>query len=279
MYIKPLFFACILTLAACTPVDTAPTALPTDVPTDAPTAEPTPTAVPVPDYEQLSAKAIGWGIKKNKHAAPDIPAEVAEMCARYGAYYMDMSGKKTLYLTFDEGYENGYTASILDTLKAEGVTAAFFVTAPYLKTETELVRRMIDEGHIVGNHTARHSNLAADTVTDAEADIADLAALYKELYGGEMKYLRPPEGSYSERSLALGEYMGYKTIFWSFAYKDWDPSAQRGKEYAYESVTEYLHDGAVILLHAVSQDNAEALGDIIRFAKTEGYTFASLDEL
>ncbi len=285
MNIKPIFAvsALIPVLASCAvpefPADTISPAV-TSAPA-APTAAPTetPTVLPAPDYDALSSKVIGWGIKKNKHAAPDIPADVAEMCARHSAYYADLSGERTLYLTFDEGYENGYTAAILDILKSEGVPAAFFVTAPYLKTETELVNRMIDEGHIVGNHTARHSNLATDTLAEAEADIADLAELFAELYGGEMKYLRPPEGSYSERTLALSEYMGYKTIFWSFAYKDWDPSAQRGAEYAYESVTEYLHDGAVILLHAVSRDNAEALGDIIRYAKSEGYTFKSLEDL
>ncbi len=275
--------AAVFLCAACSapemmPRSAAPvTALPATEPPASPPASPTP--APEPDYDSLSDKVIGWGIKKNSGAAPDIPDSVKAAAAKYDAYYADTSGAKTLYLTFDEGYENGYTASILDTLKSEGVPAAFFVTEPYLKKETALVRRMIDEGHTVGNHTAHHPNLAKLTPEKAKADIEELAALYKEMYGGDMRYLRPPEGAYSERVLALARSMGYKTVFWSFAYKDWDPDAQRGAAYAFDSVTRYLHDGAIVLLHAVSKDNAEALGDIIRWAKQQGYEFKGLDEL
>ena len=230
-------------------------------------------------YADLSKKAIGWGIKKNKGAAPDIPADVAEMTERYDAWYMDFKNEKNLYLTFDEGYENGYTAQILDVLKEEGVTAAFFVTGPYLKKETELVRRMIDEGHIVGNHTVNHPNLAKLSPEKMREEVQSLSDMFAELYDGEMKYVRPPEGAYSEQVLALMKDMGYKTVFWSFAYKDWDPDEQKGADYAFKNVTEYLHDGSVILLHAVSKDNADALRSIIQYAKNNGYTFKSLNEL
>ena len=188
--------------------------------------------------------------------------------------------EKKLYLTFDEGYENGHTAEILDILKEKGVPAAFFITGPYAKKENELVRRMIDEGHIVGNHTVNHPNLPKlQTAEKMEDELSQMRELVLELYGYEMKYMRPPEGEYSRRLLAVSRDMGFRTVFWSFAYKDWDVKAQKGKEYAFNQVSEYLHNGAVLLLHAVSEDNKKALPDIIDYARSQGYEFMSLDDI
>ena len=230
-------------------------------------------------YDNLNSSAIGWGFKKNKGAPPDITDSVKVMFSKYNTYYMDFNTPKSLYLTFDEGYENGYTAQILDVLKETGTPAAFFVTAPYLEKETELVKRMIDEGHIVGNHTKNHPNLAKISPQKAAEELLELDKLFSDKYGGKMNYMRPPEGEYSERLLALANDLGYKTIFWSFAYRDWDVKNQKGTEFAYNSTVPYLHDGAILLLHAVSKDNANALTSIINYAKEQGYTFKSLDEL
>ena len=201
-------------------------------------------------YDQMDNEGIGWGFVRKKGAPPEIPNSQKEVLRKYDCYYIDENAPKTLYLTFDEGYENGYTSKILDVLEQTSTPAAFFVTGPYLENQQELVQRMIDGGHIVGNHTVNHP-----------------------------KYMRPPEGEYSERVLAVAKDMGYRTILWSFAYKDWDINMQQGADYAFNQVTPYLHDGAVLLLHAVSSDNANALEDIINYAKNEGYTFKSLDEL
>lgn len=232
------------------------------------------------DYYSISNKGSGWGFKKDVGKAPDIPAEITEMLTKYDSYYMDTSGKRVLYLTFDEGYENGYTAQILDTLKEYNVPAAFFVTGSYFDREQELVKRMVDEGHIVGNHTQNHPNLhKLENPDKMKEDLKILDDKYFAAYGEHMKYMRPPEGEYSERVLAAAKDAGYKTVFWSFAYKDWERDVNRGESYAIEQVTPYLHSGAVILLHAVSRDNAYALDDIIKFAKERGYEFKSLDEI
>ena len=154
------------------------------------------------------------------------------------------------------------------------------VTGPYIETERELVERMISEGHIVGNHTVHHPNLPK--LSSAEKMAEELCSLNEKFltqYGVPMKYMRPPEGEYSERLLKVANTLGYKTILWSFAYKDWDPKQQRGSAYAFNQVTPYLHDGAILLLHAVSKDNADALEDIINYAKNLGYEFKSLDNL
>lgn len=230
-------------------------------------------------YDALDNTGSGWGFVRKKGKAPEIPAAQQEVLEKYGAYYMDKSQPKAIYLTFDEGYENGYTSKILDVLEATETPAAFFVTGPYLESQTELVQRMIDDGHIVGNHTVNHINMPKSSVETIQKELDELNAMCEEKYGVSMKYMRPPEGEYSERTLAVAQDMGYTTVFWSFAYKDWDVNIQQGADYAFSQVTPYLHDGAIILLHAVSSDNANALEDIINYAKEQGYEFRSLDEL
>lgn len=230
-------------------------------------------------YDQMNNEGIGWGFVRKKGAPPEIPNSQKEVLRKYDCYYIDENAPKTLYLTFDEGYENGYTSKILDVLEQTSTPAAFFVTGPYLENQQELVQRMIEGGHIVGNHTVNHPNLPKQSVETEKKELSDLNKMCEEMYGVSMKYMRPPEGEYSERVLAVAKDMGYKTILWSFAYKDWDINMQQGADYAFNQVTPYLHDGAVLLLHAVSSDNANALEDIINYAKNEGYTFKSLDEL
>lgn len=229
-------------------------------------------------YESYSNTMYGWGLKKNVNAPPEIPDSIKTMMDTYHALYLDTT-PRSLYLTFDEGYENGYTAQILDVLKENNVKAAFFVTGPYLEKEEVLVRRMLDEGHIVGNHTVHHPSMPQLGSTEkVKEEITALSSMCKEKYGQEMKYFRPPRGEYSERTLKISEDLGYTNVFWSFAYKDWDVNSQKGTDYAYEQIKKGVHDGAVLLLHAVSKDNAEVLDRIIKDLKSEGYHFKSLDE-
>lgn len=231
-----------------------------------------------PSYESYANTMYGWGIKKNVNAPPEIPDAIRELMAANNAYYLD-SVPNSLYLTFDEGYENGYTAQILDVLKENNVPAAFFVTGPYLEKEEELVQRMYDEGHIVGNHTIHHPSMPQLESTDKAAEeILGLTKMCKEKYGQDMKYFRPPRGEYSERTLRLTADLGYTSVFWSFAYKDWDVNDQKGTDYAYEQIKKGVHDGAVLLLHAVSKDNAAVLDRVIKDLKSEGYCFRSLDD-
>lgn len=240
----------------------------------------TPVSAYSAQYEAIENKGSGWGFKKTKGAEPEIPVAQQEVLKKYNAFYIDSKRPKKLYLTFDEGYENGYTSSILDTLSEKNVPAAFFITAPYAKTQQELIKRMINEGHILGNHTVNHPNLPK--LSDAEkiaSELNEMNELVLDMYGYEMKYMRPPEGEYSQRVLAVAKDLGFKTVLWSFAYRDWDVNAQKGRAYAINEVVPYFHDGAVLLLHAVSKDNAEALGEIIDKAREQGYEFASLDEI
>ncbi len=234
----------------------------------------------VTNYYAIDNKGYGWGFKKNPESKPDIPSAVTELLSSYDAYYMDLSEKKTLYLTFDEGYENGYTGQILDTLKKMEVPAAFFVTGSYFDREKDLVKRMVEEGHIVGNHTEHHPNMhKLQDAAKMQEELKILDDKYYAEFGEHMKYMRPPEGEYSERVLAAVKDAGYRTVFWSFAYKDWQRDVNMGVDYAFNAVTPYLHSGAVILLHAVSRDNAEALENIINFAREKGYEFKSLDDI
>lgn len=228
----------------------------------------------------LNNKKQGWGFKKVPGKAPDIAQETIDMIKRYDGFYLGDTSKKVLYLTFDQGYENGYTAPILDTLKKHSVPAAFFIVGHYFDSEKDLIRRMVDEGHIVGNHTDKHPSMPS--VTDDEKlkkEITTLTEKFTAEYGKEMKYFRPPMGEYSERTLSITQSLGYKTAFWSSAYADWDVDKQKGEEYAFKMITEQFHDGSVILLHSVSKDNAAALERVILEAKAQGYEFKSLDDI
>lgn len=256
------------------------------IPSPSPEASPSamPTVMPhvtrsPEEYNELNSKGTGWGFVRKKGTPPELPDAQIKVLEDNGGYYLDHSGNKTLYLTFDEGYENGFTSKILDILAEKKVPAAFFVTGPYLEDQPELIQRMIDEGHIVGNHTVNHLNLPNQPIETVISELDKLNKKSEELYQYTMSYMRPPEGEYSEKVLAAAKDMGYKTILWSMAYKDWDVNTQAGAAHAYEQVVPYMHSGAVMLLHAVSADNAAALGDIIDAARDLGYEFCSLDEL
>ncbi len=222
---------------------------------------------------------IGWGLKKVENSQPEVPERWKEMLKKYDGYYLGNTNEKVMYLTFDEGYENGYTAKILDVLKKTNTPAAFFVTGPYVKNEPELIKRMVKEGHIVGNHTVNHPSMPDLSEEEIANELTELNKSFAELTKENMKFMRPPMGEFSEKSLAAIQKNGYKTVFWSIAYADWDTNNQKGVDYAVEQVTKQFHNGAVILLHAVSEDNANGLEQIINIAKEHGYTFKSLEDL
>ncbi len=198
---------------------------------------------------------------------------------KYGAFTLDTTGEKVLYLTFDCGYEyENLTSRVLDVLKEKGVSATFFCTLDHIKKETNLIARMIKEGHIVGNHSTTHPSFATINRTKMAKEIEQTENYLRETFGYAAKYFRFPAGEYNENALELVQSLGYRSVFWSVAYDDWDTSKVRGKEYAVEKVMSRLHPGAVILLHSVSKDNADALSDIIDKARAEGYIFKSLTE-
>lgn len=231
------------------------------------------------DISGLSTGARNWYfIAKNDHTTPDVQGGLDYK--KYGAYYVGDTSEKKIYLTFDEGYENGYSAKILDILKEKDVKAAFFCTGSYLRDNPELVKRMTAEGHIVGNHSYNHLSQTAIGVDKIKSEINDCEYRYKEITGEQMpKFFRPPEGAYTEKSLAIAHNMGYKTIFWSFAYKDWLVDSQPGKQAAYNKIMNSVHNGAIYLLHAVSASNTEALPQVIDDLKAQGYTFGTLYDL
>ena len=241
---------------------------------------PAPTLHPDEVYSQLSNEKIAWGLKKVKGEKPEVPDSIIKTLDTFDGVYLAKRGGKNLYLTFDEGYENGYSGQILDVLQRTQTPAAFFITGDYLKNESDLVARMVNEGHIVGNHTQNHPSMpGVSDIKSLAKEITELDDSFFALTGQHMRYLRPPKGEFSEKSLAVSKDLGYRSVFWSFAYADWEKDKTNGAQYAYDHVMPYLHDGAIILLHAVSKDNADALEKIITDAKAAGYTFKSLDEL
>ena len=229
------------------------------------------------EFADLGSEQIPWGPGINFDETGK-PIACVGLQAEYGKWDTDFyrdgeEHKGKVYLTFDEGYENGYTPKILDVLKEKGVSAVFFVTLSYAKAEPELIQRMIDEGHVVGNHSSRHPNMTTITMEEMYAEVADLHNYISENFDYDMYLFRPPEGAFSERSLALLQKMGYRTVCWSFAYADWDPANQPEHQKAFERVTRSVHDGEVFLLHAVSETNTAILGDVIDHVRNEGFTF------
>lgn len=251
-----------------------PTPIPEPEPAPQPVSQPEqkPEQKPEPEPEDLSyTERHDWYFS-------GIPASVDALCAQYDAYYRSGREEQVIYLTFDEGYENGYTASILDTLKEKKVPAAFFVTGPYVQQNPALVQRMADEGHIVGNHTVNHPAMSSLSPEELKDEVLGLEEQLKA-FGIHDRYLRPPEGAYSEQSLAETQKLGYKTIFWHFAYRDWVVDDQKGADFAYDKIVNGAKPGGIMLLHAVSKDNAEALGDAIDTLREQGWSFQSLEQL
>lgn len=228
-----------------------------------------------------NAEEFNWGFKKaTDEVPPDAGASFNELLKKYGALYKGDPKEKTIYLTFDNGYEAGFTESILDTLKEEEVYATFFLTGHYLTSATPLVKRMVEDGHIIGNHSYDHPNMANLSEAQMKDEWHRFDHKLKEITGVDRTtYFRPPKGIFNEKLLAYGNELGYRHIFWSVAFVDWHEDKPQGKSYAYNELMKQLHPGAVILMHTVSSDNAEALPDFIRDAKKKGYTFKTLDDL
>ena len=222
-----------------------------------------------------------WGLSfRSEGSAPLGPAS-AQQLAEYDGVYLGDTAEKVIYLTFDAGYENGCTARILDTLKSHDVPAAFFLVGNYMEKNGDLVRRMVDEGHIVGNHTMHHHDMSklSDKATFSK-ELTDLEELFRQVTGKELpKYYRPPQGIYSEENLKMAQELGYKTVFWSLAYVDWQNDHQPSAEYAFSKLLPRTHNGAVVLLHSTSATNAEILPQLLDQWKSMGYRFGTLDEL
>ena len=238
-------------------------------------------AVSVSVFASSALSTGSWGLSFRQEGAPPIGNAGKDQLRQYQAAYIGNTNEKVLYLTFDAGYENGCTAKILDTLKEKQVPAAFFLVGNYIRQSPDLVRRMVAEEHTVGNHTMHHYDMSR--LSDKAAfskELTDLEALYKETVGQELpKYYRPPQGIYSEENLKMAQELGYKTLFWSLAYVDWNNDSQPTKEAAFAKLLPRTHNGAVVLLHSTSKTNAEILGELIDKWKAMGYRFGTLEEL
>ena len=222
-----------------------------------------------------------WGLSFRETGEPPIGNADAASLRRYDAVYLGDTEEKVLYLTFDAGYENGCPAQILDTLKAHNAKAAFFVVGNYLETAPELVQRMADEGHLVGNHTWHHYDMSRIAEEQAfSAELTRVEEKYRELTGQAMKkYYRPPQGVYSEENLRMAQALGYRTVFWSLAYVDWLQDDQPTAEEAFSKLLPRTHPGAIVLLHSTSATNAAILDDLLTRWEEAGYRFGSLEEI
>lgn len=229
--------------------------------------------------EGVSNKKISWGIKRNSnHEQPDLGKTTKEVLEKNNGIAIGNNTDKFVYLTFDEGYEAGYTPQILDILKENNVKATFFITAHYLNTQAELVKRMIEEGHILGNHTVNHKSMPSLTEEEINTEVMNLHKAIYEKFQYEMKYIRPPMGEFSERTLNVTNSLGYKTVMWSFAYEDWNEDKQPDENASKVKILDNVHNGEIILLHGNSKTNTNVLGDIIKQIREMGYEFKSLDE-
>lgn len=232
--------------------------------------------------QAVAAAAVNnWGLSfQTEGRTPQGNATAAEL-KKYDAYFCGEEDQPVIYLTFDAGYENGYTAQILDVLQAHNAPAAFFLVGNYLQQEPELVQRMLDEGHIVGNHTWSHPDIATVQTREAlEEQLTRLEDLFREVTGREMsKYYRPPQGKYSQDNLELAQSLGYTTVFWSLAYVDWYENDQPTRDQAFAKLIPRIHNGAVVLLHSTSRTNAEILDELLTAWEDLGYRFGTLDEL
>lgn len=224
----------------------------------------------------LDTTKLGWG-PGGPVDADNRPDGATVYQEKYGQYAADFirENNQNIYLTFDEGYENGYTDDILDTLQEKGVQAVFFVTMPYVQSEPELVQRMIDEGHIVGNHSVNHPSFPEISFEKCQQEIMELHDYVKENFGYEMSLFRFPMGEFSEADLKVVQDLGYRSVFWSFAYRDWLVDEQPDPQEAIATIEDKCHPGAIYLLHAVSETNAQILGQVIDDLRVEGYVFCA----
>ncbi len=236
----------------------------------------------------ISAKPDSYAwycVRNHEHKQPRLDANVS-FIENYNAYYVDKAhgddcAEKVVYLTFDAGYENGNIEKILDAMKRQQVMGAFFVLSNLVIKNPDLIHRMDEDGHLICNHTSRHRDMSkCETKEEFEAELLKLEALYYQCVGKQMpKFFRPPEGKFSEQTLRFADELGYKTVFWSFAYEDWDNGNQMSEEKAKEKILSNIHNGAILLLHPTSDTNAAILEDIIITLKAQGYSFGTLEEL
>ena len=226
-------------------------------------------------------ETAAWGLSFRTEGVPPVGTAGSAQLAKYDAAFLGDAAQKTIYLTFDAGYENGCTEKILDVLQAHKVKAAFFLVGNYIESNPDLVRRMVAEGHIVGNHTMHHKDMSK--LKDEAAfskEILDLESLFKEITGENMpKYYRPPQGVYSEENLKMAKALGYRTVFWSLAYVDWNNDSQPTKEQAFSKLLPRIHNGAVVLLHSTSRTNAQIMDELLTRWEEMGYRFGSLEGL
>lgn len=226
------------------------------------------------ELQALSTDPITWGpgTQYDTQGRPQACVSLQKQYGQYGAYFLG-DNANAVYLTFDEGYENGYTEVILDTLKEKQVSAVFFITMDYAQKEPELIRRMIDEGHVVGNHSTNHPNMTTLSIEQVETEVMQLHEYISQTFQYDMYLFRAPEGAISKQSMAAVQSLGYRNVLWSFAYHDWDVTHQMDPSTALNKACSRCHPGAIYLLHAVSQTNAEILGDFIDSVRAQGYEF------
>ena len=229
----------------------------------------------------LPASSDSWGLSFPQEGASPVGNATQEELARYDACYLGNTEEKVIYLTFDCGYENGYTGRILDVLAQHQAPAAFFVVGHMIESAPDLVMRMAQEGHIVGNHTYHHPDMSAIADQGAfQQELSSLEELYRQTTGQEMpRYYRPPQGKYNLENLAQAQALGYRTVFWSLAYVDWYTDDQPTREEAFDKLLPRIHNGAIVLLHSTSRTNAEILDELLTKWEEMGYSFASLDQL
>lgn len=233
-------------------------------------------------FVTVSASAEGnWGLSFPQPGKPPVANASAEYLRQFNAFYAGPADEKVIYLTFDAGYENGNTAPILDALKKHRAPAAFFLVGNYLQTSPDLVKRMVAEGHVVGNHTCRHPDMSKiSTPQSFSKELGDLEELFRQVTGEPMKkYYRPPQGRYSQSNLQMAKDLGYSTFFWSLAYVDWLEDRQPSREEALQKLLGRVHPGAVVLLHSTSKTNGEILDELLTRWEEMGYRFGTLDEL
>lgn len=233
-----------------------------------------------PEAVQTAADG-NWGLSFQEDGQPPTANATFDDLKKFDAYYAEDTDEKVLYLTFDAGFENGNTPAILDALKKHNVSATFFVVGNFISENADLIKRMNEEGHTVGNHTFTHPDMSQISTKEAfEKELGDVEAVYEEITGEKMtKYYRPPQGKYSEANLQMAKDMGYKTFFWSLAYVDWYQDKQPTKEEAFDKLLNRIHPGAIVLLHSTSSTNAEILDELLTKWEEMGYTFKTLDQL
>lgn len=226
----------------------------------------------------LSAASYGWGFKRNPdHRTPDV-GPYAQEIEGTSSYYVGPTDEKVVFLTFDAGYDNGVLPKILEVLADKKVKSTFFVTGDFIERESDLVMQIVYQGHLLGNHTWSHKDITKLSDSELESELKKVEDAYFQLTLRPLpKLFRPPSGQFNRESLLKVQKLGYKTFFWSLAYKDWKTNEQKGEDYAYRSVMDNLHNGAIILLHTVSEDNCKALPKIIDGIRAEGYTIKNLD--